>query len=78
VSDIAGEIEKIFGNDIEVRYVDILMDPAGVDYQEVVTEALSGLTDLPVVYIDGERRFAGGVTTDKLKAELINMGVSPK
>lgn len=54
------------------------MNPGGVPYQEVVGEALAGITDLPVVYIDGERRLAGALTANLLKSELIAMGVSPK
>jgi hypothetical protein len=60
-----------------VKYIDILMNPDGVAYQEIVTDAFAGLTDLPVVYIDGERRLAGVLTADLLTAELIAIGVKP-
>jgi disulfide oxidoreductase YuzD len=59
------EINKLYGDKVEVKYVDI--DQVGTDKYPVMKQVLQMGYPYPVTLINGQPKFAGGIMVNEVK-----------
>ncbi len=66
---LALTLERAFPGQVKVRYINVLRDPQGPELTQ--TELLrSGAYPPPLVYINGQGRFAGGLPAERIREEV--------
>ncbi|MFZ3062793.1 MAG: hypothetical protein WA148_03495 [Actinomycetota bacterium] len=71
------ELKKSFGDQVEVRYIDIFMSSEIDSYPDVITAVMAGQAPLPITCIDGEPKIAGGISLPMVLKELESLGLKP-
>jgi hypothetical protein len=62
-------LEKEFPGKVRVEYIDVLQDPRGPELPQ--TKLLCSLTyPSPLVYLNGQGRFAGALPLERLREEI--------
>ena len=62
-------LEKEFPGKVRVEYINVLQDPRGPELPQ--TKLLCSLTyPSPLVYLNGQGRFAGALPVDRLREEI--------
>jgi hypothetical protein len=62
-------LENAFPNKVQVEYINVLKDPRGPDLPQ--TKLLCSLSyPTPLVYINGEGRFAGALIPERIRDEV--------
>jgi len=66
---LALTLERAFPGQVQVRYINVLRDSQGPELPQ--TEILrSGAYPPPLVYINGQGRFAGGLPAERIREEV--------
>ncbi|MFP3867943.1 MAG: hypothetical protein ACLFUU_07265 [Desulfobacteraceae bacterium] len=66
---MAMTLERAFPGQVKVRYINVLRDPQATELTQ--TELLrSGVYPPPLVYINGQGRFAGGLPVERIREEV--------
>jgi hypothetical protein len=66
---LALTLEKEFPGRVRVEYIDVLSDPRGPSLPQ--TKLLGSLTyPSPLVYLNGQGRFAGSLPVDRIREEV--------
>ncbi|MDD3580822.1 MAG: hypothetical protein PHW74_07365 [Desulfobacca sp.] len=66
---LALTLDRAFPGQVKVRYINVLRDPQGPELPQ--TEILrSGAYPPPLVYINGQGRFAGGLPAERIREEV--------
>ena len=66
---LALTLEREFPGRVQVEYLNVLKDPRGPDLPQ--TALLCSLTyPTPLVYIDGQGRFAGALPVERIREEV--------
>lgn len=68
VREMSVELIKQFGDQVEVKYVDI--DKEGLDNYPIMGRVLQMGYPYPVTLINGEPKFAGGIMTSEVKQSI--------
>ncbi len=71
------ELKRSFGDQIEVRYIDIFMSAEINSYPNVIAAVMAGQAPLPITCIDGQPKIAGGISVPMIKKELESLGLKP-
>lgn len=69
------ELKKSFGDQIEVRYIDIFMSSEIESYPEVLSAVMAGQAPLPITCVNGEPKIAGGISIPMILKELESLGL---
>ena len=69
---LALTLEKEFPGRVRVEYIDVTRDPRGPVFPQ--TKLLCSLTyPAPLVYLNGQGRFAGGLPVERIREEVVNL-----
>jgi hypothetical protein len=72
VKALALTLEKEFPGRVRVEYINVLTDPRGPSLPQ--TKLLGSLTyPTPMVYVNGQGRFAGSLPVERLREEVQNL-----
>lgn len=69
------ELRKRFGDQVEVRYIDIFMSSEIYSYPEVLSAVMAGQAPLPVTCVNGKPKVAGGIALAMILKELEALGL---
>lgn len=70
---MAEDFAKLYDKKVEVKYVDV--DKEGLDKYPIMTRVLQMGYSYPVVFVDGQPRFAGAIMIPEIKSiidEVLN------
>jgi hypothetical protein len=69
---LAMTLERAFPGQVRVEYINVLTDPRGPHLPQ--TKLLCSMTyPTPLVYVNGEGRFAGAIPAERLREEVQNL-----
>lgn len=69
------ELKKSFGDQVEVRYIDVYMSSEIDSYPEVISALMTGQAPLPITCVDGVPKIAGGISIPMIIKELESLGL---
>lgn len=76
VKDLGTTISRYYGDQVQVEYVDVF-GTAMSGYPDIIRLMAQRGLFLPLVTINGEPRFVGGLPLDEITRELEALGVAP-
>jgi hypothetical protein len=75
-AELALELNKAYGDAVQVEYVDIFSSAMSAHQQELRL-IMNGNVEVPLISINGEPKFAGGISLEMIDEELRGLGLSP-
>lgn len=70
------QLASRYGNAVAVEYLDVYSG-ALQEHPEVFRLLTQGNVPLPIVSLNGEPTFAGGISLEMIEEELQNLGLTP-
>ncbi len=75
-ADLGRGLAARYGGAVTVEYVDVYSAQMA-QHPQVLRLLVGGGTPLPIVSLNGEPAFAGGISPSMIEEELLKLGVSP-
>ncbi len=77
VAELASILKQKYGDQVEVKFIDIFLSPEIDAYKEILFLALTGQVQLPIVTINDQVRLSGNLSMTSILDELESIGLKP-